>query len=681
LIGTRAEGAFCHKPSTVSGGGKSEISKPITDLIFHGPFFVADFESDMDQVEKILNADYSSRFVHLPTTMDSRPVLCNERSLGSVIKLLTPSNALYTEEYNDWLRSIPNAIRELVYAVKRYYRPEMANDWRKGFSVDQVNGRQGNELIYNEEKLMTYYMRVGYTPDNHWRIFSLRSDYIPASKVQIEDDITVSAVVPQTRLQFLDPKYAGPISYKMVSKYNVENRLFQRPDDAVYRGFDNQTEEDFGKPDNFFSNFEPLTVADAKQIVSEPITFDEFTVPMQQVILRATNGKGYFVSSAHPRVIDGKPSKNPRYLQIRPDVAHPLETYLADVGTRLFRRLMPTQPLYKPVNAVLPGRRLNPPDYPAGIRSLAVYGPVHFQETPELFMENISSLTGKSPSTTGAGSEGALTKGPFNALPPIIDLNNALVSHILTSTNCFITAAGHVGPNLRVEHDISMIIPEVWSRMDPHERDVKYLIEHDYLEPCQDFVHNGKNVLASRLGYRITQQFVSAFFGRVFDNPNGLFTDDLLRPELQDMVSFVDGIDNIVGTQKKIAEHYFADNSIEMACPPLRALLHIMKDGSFDGATASDPAFRAMFTAESIIKSDWYTKRLQTQAKVDENLWRKHHQYLTGMIDSTGYVDDVSRSNIAAKIKTCERMLAKITGAGYVKSLTGFIGADPAVLP
>jgi hypothetical protein len=226
-----------------------------------------------------------------------------------------------------------------------------------------------------------------------------------------------------------------------------------------------------------------------------------------------------------------------------------------------------------------------------------------------------------------------------------------------------------------------MIIPEVWSRMDPHERDVKYLIEHDYLEPCQDFVHNGKNVLASRLGYRITQQFVSAFFGRVFDNPNGLFTDDLLRPELQDMVSFVDGIDNIVGTQKKIAEHYFADNSIEMACPPLRALLHIMKDGSFDGATASDPAFRAMFTAESIIKSDWYTKRLQTQAKVDENLWRKHHQYLTGMIDSTGYVDDVSRSNIAAKIKTCERMLAKITGAGYVKSLTGFIGADPAVLP
>ena len=49
-------------------------------------------------------------------------------------------------------------------------------------------------------------------------------------------------------------------------------------------------------------------------------------------------------------------------------------------------------------------------------------------------------MTGKSPSTTGAGSEGALTKGPFNALPPIIDLNNTLVSFILTGHHAFVTA-------------------------------------------------------------------------------------------------------------------------------------------------------------------------------------------------------------------------------------------------
>ena len=72
-------------------------------------------------------------------------------------------------------------------------------------------------------------------------------------------------------------------------------------------------------------------------------------------------------------------------------------------------------------NAVLAGRRNNPPDLKAGIPPLAVYSPIHYQEPPELFMDFICSLTGKSPSTTGAGSEGALTKGPFNALAPTAD--------------------------------------------------------------------------------------------------------------------------------------------------------------------------------------------------------------------------------------------------------------------
>ena len=49
LIGTVAEGTLCHKPCTVSGGGKSEISKPITDAIIQGPVFVADFKRDFDR--------------------------------------------------------------------------------------------------------------------------------------------------------------------------------------------------------------------------------------------------------------------------------------------------------------------------------------------------------------------------------------------------------------------------------------------------------------------------------------------------------------------------------------------------------------------------------------------------------------------------------------------------------
>jgi len=128
----------------------------------------------------------------------------------------------------------------------------------------------------------------------------------------------------------------------------------------------------------------------------------------------------YFVSSANPRLVEGKPSKNPRYLQKRPDLVNPRESYLAEVSARLQRRLRPGEPVYHPVAASLPGRRNNPPS-PAS-RSLAVYNPVHYFELPELFMEFICSMTGKSTFDHWSGSEGALTKGPFNALPPIIDL-------------------------------------------------------------------------------------------------------------------------------------------------------------------------------------------------------------------------------------------------------------------
>src|SRR5262249_17440219 len=156
--------------------------------------------------------------------------------------------------------------------------------------------------------------------------------------------------------------------------------------------------------------------------------------------------------------------------------------------------------------------------------------------------------TGKSPSTTGAGSEGALTKGPFNSLPPIIDLNNALVSWLLTGHNGFVTAAGYVGPRARVDHDISLLVPEGWCRMSDEERSPKFLIDEGFLDKCHNLEYQGKPVLAGRLGYRINARFVHAFFGRVFNHPGAVCTEEMLRPELQDMGTFVDGVDNIVTT-------------------------------------------------------------------------------------------------------------------------------------
>lgn len=679
LIGTRAEGTFCHKPSTVSGGGKSEISKPITDAITHAPFFVADFDRDMDAVQALLDHDYSHRFRngHIEK---SRPVLSPQRSLGSVIKLLTPSATLYTDEYNEWLASIPHSIRELVYVVKRYYRPEMGGDWRSQFSVNVVNGRPSNTLKFEHEPLIARYMRVGFAQDGSWRMFSLRDDYAPAEKLQREDDITVSMVVPNKQLEGLNPRYAGPVSSKMVSPVNPESRLFQRPDDAVHRGYDKATEAHFAMKGNFFSNYEPLTELDAAEILEKPIQFAAFTEPMREVVAAAAESHGYFVSSAHPRIVDGKPTKNPRFLQIRPDLLDERGDYLALIGARLHRHIPSERPVPRPVNAVLPGRRLNPPDAKAGIRSLAVYNPIHYQDTPELFMELISSLTGKSPSTTGAGSEGALTKGPFNALLPIVDVNAAFVSHVLTGTHCFVTAAGYVGPNFRVDHDISLLIPEIWSRMEVEQRSIESLISNKFLEKLEDFEYEGKPVLASRLGYRITDHFVRTYFGIVFDNPNDLFSEEMLRPELQGMADFVDGIDNIVSTQKSIAENYFADGSIDIACPPLKAILHIMRDGHYEGKAIDHPEIRAMFTVDTLLASDWYKARLEAQQAGDVHLWNRHVKYLEHCMDSANNGSWELRSRAKSALRIAKTKLAEVSGDTYMATLTGYIGVTPPAL-
>ena len=672
LVGTVAEGLLCHKPSTVSGGGKSEISKPVTDAILVGPVFVADFKNDFNKVAELLARDYSDRF-HDPARTDKRAILSAERSLGSVIKLLTPDEQDYRPEYNAWLEATPQYLKELVFVVKRYWKPEWGANWREHFAVDIVNGTPANELKCDNRKLVTTYLRVGFDADGAWRTFGLRKDFHPAVKIQMEDDITASVVVPANRLA--NTSEAGAASLKFVQ--NAETRLFQRPDDAIHRGYDNVTESDFARPDNFFSNYEPLTTQVARELLEDSIGFHQFTEPMQKLIreVAETGTPNFFVCSAHPRFVEGKPSKNPRYLQIRPDLMQPRESYLAEMSARMCRRLPPGKPVHNPVGAVLPGRRNNPPE--PGVRALACYNPIHYFELPELFMEFICSMTGKSPSTTGAGSEGALTKGPFNALPPIIDLNNALVSFIVTGHHAFVTAAGYVGPKVRVDHDVSLLVPEVWCHMKPEERDPKFLLAERCLDRCADFDHNGKKVLASRLGYRINARFVRMFFGRVFNHPRSVFTDEMLRPELQGADIFADGMDNIVTTQKRVAQMYFDDGSVKHACPPLKALLHIMLHDQWEGRGLEHPEVRQLFTRENLLASGWYAARLKAKQSIDRKLWHRHVDYLDKFMKRTSHADEAKRLGIAARLDRARKTLDDVESAGYLESLRGTLGAEP----
>jgi hypothetical protein len=681
LKGTSAEGTLCHKPSTVSGGGKSEISKSIEDAMVQGPVFVADFQKDMDMVESIIHRSFSGRFVEPHTDKHpARPILGPERSLGSVIKLLTPAPA-YNEDFNNWLRSIPAHIKDLVFVLKRFYQPAWGTDWKKHFSVDMVNGSPGHELKLDGRRLRAIYLRVGFERDGSRRICRVRQDFSRTAKVQMEDDITASAVVAGHHLQGLRAGETHP-SVKIVA--NCERLLFQRPDDAITPGYDKQTELDMSGDNVFLSNWEPLDRAQAQAMAEDAITFEQFTAPVQDLFRRfLADGKpAHVVSSSRPRMVDGKPSKNPRYLQDRPDLTNPRSVLIAEMGTRFFRKIPVGVPVPWVVDAVLPARRNNPPDKPGkgpAAPPLCVYNPIHFQELPELFMDFICSLTGKSPSTTGFGSEGALTKGPFNALPPVIDLNNALVSYILTGYHGFTTAAGYVGPHIRVDHDISLLAPEIWARLSTEDLHPKNMIKEGHLELVKDFDFEGRSIPASRLGYRITEKFVRGFLGRIFNNPNVVFTPEMLRPETQDLNVFVQGVEAIVEAQKHVAEDYFSDGSIALACPPLKALLHIMAKGNFEGKGPTHPDVRALFDRENLLKSDWYQARLSAQQKKDTALWQTHVRRMEEAQQAFSPVE-LTRMEINPRLEKARKMLAEVQSPAYRQSLVGSLGVDPATL-
>ncbi|MDR3273864.1 MAG: hypothetical protein LBS87_00815 [Puniceicoccales bacterium] len=668
MVGTSPNATFCYKPATVSGGGKSEIAKPMSDAIIHGSLVVTDYEADFALADKILRMDFSDRFRD-KSIKDNRGILDALRTLGSVIKLLNFSEK-YTDEYNNWLKTIPAHIKELILAVKTFYKESWGTNWQSKFSVDIVNGQHGHEVYYRREKFANQYVRIGFTPEKIWRNFSLRNDFYPAFKLQLADDITSSVTLPESEVKGLNPEYDNR-SVKFV--HNCEYRLYQRPDEALVPGYDHETEYEISKPNTFTCNYKPLTKDDVHKMMSNRIQFEKYTRPMKELLTNFVNdphAPKYVVCPSELRIMpSGEVSKNERYLQNRQDIYDRAAVYVSKLCMKLHNHTKNIGDVKFPVHSILTGRRNNPPD--GKVRALSVYNPLHYMDLPELFMEYTSSMTGKSPSTTGAGLEGAMTKGPFNALSTVYDLNNALLSFILCDYHGFLSAAGYVGPKFYVEHDVTYILPEIWSRMRVHERNPQFLIEQGYLEPCQNFEHDGKTIPFGRVGYRITKKFVKIFAGRVLSFPDSLFTDEVLHPEKQDLSVFADSMANIVESHKHAAEIIMSSNDIEHAIPPLKALLNIMHTGEHEGMALNSPRFRDLFKRESVVNGEWYLDRLKNrQAHHIDHLKNGIH-YLRAFADLRGNGKEL---NIKAKIDKINGELARVSFPQYISSLVGTIG-------
>jgi hypothetical protein len=126
-----------------------------------------------------------------------------------------------------------------------------------------------------------------------------------------------------------------------------------------------------------------------------------------------------------------------------------------------------------------------------------------------------------------------------------------------------------------------------------------------------------------------------------------------------------------------VALQYFEDGSVEDACPPLRALLHIMAHGSYEGMGVEDAAVRSLFTRESLMKSDWYGERLRAKQACDIALWNRH---LCAMERFQAGGAPLRGVDIDARLAESRKQLARVSDPAYLKELEGTIGADPSVV-
>jgi len=174
----------------------------------------------------------------------------------------------------------------------------------------------------------------------------------------------------------------------------------------------------------------------------------------------------------------------------------------------------------------------------------------------------------------------------------------------------------------------------------------------------------------------MTEDFSHAYFGKIFDNPTIVFDEAMLRPETQDMDAYVDGVNNIVEAQQHVAQAYIEEGSVDDACPPLHALLHIMATGSYQGKNIDNPDIRNMFTLDYLLQSDWYLERLRNKQARDAALWQVNHDYLKQKIDETLETEIEKRAYLQTRITDAEQMIEAVTSDSYIEQLKGTLGAD-----
>jgi hypothetical protein len=102
-----------------------------------------------------------------------------------------------------------------------------------------------------------------------------------------------------------------------------------------------------------------------------------------------------------------------------------------------------------------------------------------------------------------------------------------------------------------------------------------------------------------------------------------------------------------------------------------------MAYGDWEGKDASHPEFRALFSREALLQSEWYKERLRVKQARDVSLWQRHVQRLSEFLALPSHHDEAGRLGIRARLSRAKAELERVSSSGYLVELHGTIGADP----
>jgi hypothetical protein len=133
----------------------------------------------------------------------------------------------------------------------------------------------------------------------------------------------------------------------------------------------------------------------------------------------------------------------------------------------------------------------------------------------------------------------------------------------------------------------------------------------------------------------------------------------------------------MIEAHQRIARSYFDDGSIQEACPPLRALLHIMLHGQYEGKDLNHPEFRALFTRENMLGGDWYGERLVAKQTFDIQLWEQNIRRLEELLNKSSYAGEAKRLGVRERLEMARSQLQRVQAPDYLDFLHGSSGAHP----